>query len=125
MTGMKIQDDALQKRGYAGRSVSDETEQYQCSTNLSLPMHPDFLDMCDRLGFYVMEEADLECNQMAYTKNMNKISDDTIWEKSYVDRAERMVRRDKNHPSILFWSLGNESGFGSDFVASGRFIKRV
>ena len=87
------------------------------------PPHPDFLDMCDRLGLYVMEEADLECNQMAYTKNMNKISDDTIWEKSYVDRAERMVRRDKNHPSILFWSLGNESGFGSSFVASGRFIK--
>lgn len=46
------------------------------------PPHPDFLDMCDRLGFYVMEEADLECNQMAYTKNMNKISDDTIWEKA-------------------------------------------
>lgn len=87
------------------------------------PPHPDFLDMCDRLGLYVMEEADLECNQMAYTKNMNKISDDTIWEKSYVDRAERMVRRDKNHPSILFWSLGNESGFGSSFVASGRFVK--
>ena len=87
------------------------------------PLHPDFLDLCDRLGFYVMEEADLECNQMAYTKNMNRISDDTLWEKSYVDRAERMVRRDKNHPSILFWSLGNESGFGSSFVASGRFIK--
>ena len=87
------------------------------------PPHPDFLDLCDRLGFYVMEEADLECNQMAYTKNMNRISDDTLWEKSYVDRAERMVRRDKNHPSILFWSLGNESGFGSSFVASGRFIK--
>lgn len=87
------------------------------------PPHPDFLDMCDRLGFYVMEEADLECNQMAYTKNMNRISDDTLWEESYVDRAERMVRRDKNHPCILFWSLGNESGFGSSFVASGRFIK--
>ena len=87
------------------------------------PPHPDFLDMCDRLGFYVMEEADLECNQMAYTKNMNRISDDTLWEKSYVDRAERMVRRDKNHPCILFWSLGNESGFGSSFVASGRFLK--
>ena len=67
------------------------------------PPHPDFLDLCDRLGFYVMEEADLECNQMAYTKNMNRLSDDTLWEESYVDRAERMVRRDKNHPSILFW----------------------
>ncbi len=46
------------------------------------PPHPDFLDMCDRLGLYVMEEADLS-NQMAFTpKNMNKISDDTIWEKA-------------------------------------------
>lgn len=87
------------------------------------PPHPNFLDLCDRLGLYVMEEADLECNQMAYTKNMNRLSDDTLWEESYVDRAERMVRRDKNHPCVLFWSLGNESGFGSSFVASGRFVK--
>ena len=41
-----------------------------------------------------MEEADLECNQMSYTKKMNRISDDTLWEAAYVDRAERMVRRD-------------------------------
>ena len=86
------------------------------------PPHPDFLDLCDRLGLYVVEEADLECNQMAYTKNMNRLSDDTLWEESYVDRVERMVRRDKNHPSVLIWSLGNESGFGSSFVASGRFV---
>lgn len=87
------------------------------------PPVPEFLDLCDELGFYVMEEADLECNQMAYTKKMNRISDDTLWEESYIDRAERMVRRDKNHPSIVFWSLGNESGFGTAFVAAGKFVK--
>lgn len=88
------------------------------------PSHPDFLDLCDELGLYVMEEADLECNQMAYIKGkMNKISEDPIWEATYVERVERMIRRDKNHASILFWSLGNESGFGHNFVASGRFAK--
>lgn len=87
------------------------------------PPTPVFLDMCDTLGLYVMEEADLECNQMSYTKKMNRISDDTLWEAAYIDRAERMVRRDKNHPSILFWSLGNESGFGSAFVEEGKFVK--
>lgn len=88
------------------------------------PSHPDFLDLCDTLGFYVMEEADLECNQMAYIKGkMNRLSDDPLWEESYVARAVRMVERDKNHPSILFWSLGNESGFGHNFVASAKAVK--
>lgn len=88
------------------------------------PSHPDFLDLCDELGFYVMEEADLECNQMAYLKGkMDKLSNDPLWEQSYVERALRMVKRDKNHPSILFWSIGNESGFGHNFVASARAVK--
>lgn len=89
------------------------------------PACTEFLDLCDEYGFYVMEEADLECNQMAYIKGkMNKLSEDIRWEKSYLDRTERMVRRDKNHPCILFWSLGNESGFGSNFVTAGRFAKQ-
>ncbi len=88
------------------------------------PSHPDFLTLCDEMGFYVMEEADLECNQMAYIKGkMDKLSGDVLWEASYVDRAVRMVDRDKNHPSILIWSLGNESGFGSNFVASARAVR--
>ena len=44
--------------------------------------------------------------------------------KSYIDRVERMVKRDKNHPSIMFWSLGNESGFGTAFVEAGRFVRQ-
>ena len=47
-----------------------------------------------------------------------------MWEKSYIDRVERMVKRDKNHPSIMFWSLGNESGFGTAFVEAGRFVRQ-
>lgn len=87
------------------------------------PPKPEFLDLCDEIGVYIMEEADLECNQMAYTKKMNRLSDSVQWEERYIDRAERMVRRDKNHPSVLFWSLGNESGFGTAFTASGKFVK--
>lgn len=88
------------------------------------PADTQFLDLCDEYGFYVMEEADLECNQMANIKGKyNKLSDDIRWEASYLDRNERMARRDKNHPSILFWSLGNESGFGTNFVVCGRFLK--
>lgn len=88
------------------------------------PPYVDFLDLCDEYGFYVMEETDVETHQMMHIGKLSKLSSDTRWEASYVDRAERMVRRDKNHPCVLFWSLGNESGFGTNFVASGRFIKQ-
>ncbi len=88
------------------------------------PSHPDFLELCDIMGFYVMEEADIECNQMTFiVGKMDKISDDPKWEKSYVSRVMRMVKRDKNHPSILFWSLGNESGFGYNFIKAAQAAK--
>ena len=101
--------------------VKDLQMMKECNINAvrtaHYPPYPEFLCLCDRMGFYVMEEADLECNQMTYIKGkMNKISDDVRW-------AERMVRRDKNHPSVIVWSLGNESGFGSNFVASARWVK--
>lgn len=119
--------------GHTGRCITEEDmkrDLYMMKQNninavrtSHYPPSPAFLDLCDRLGFYVMEEADLECNQMLYVKKMNRISDDVLWEESYVDRAEHMVRRDKNHPSVVFWSLGNESGFGTAFTASGKFVK--
>ena len=89
------------------------------------PPHPDFLDLCDREGFFVLEEADLECNEMEYTTNYHRLSGDVRFEKAYIDRGLRMVRRDKNHPSVVGWSMGNESGFGSNFVAMGRAIKSL
>lgn len=118
----------------SGRCITRETMvkdlqmMKECNINSVRTAHyppcPEFLALCDQMGMYVMEEADLECNQMTYIKGkMNKISEDVRWEASYVDRVERMVRRDKNHPSILFWSLGNESGFGSNFTASARWVK--
>ena len=67
--------------------------------------------MFDHFGLYTMDEADLECHANT------ELSSDPSWEKAFVDREERMVRRDRNHPSVVFWSLGNESGCGPNFKA--------
>ena len=87
------------------------------------PNHPDFYDLCDEMGFYVMDEADLECNQVQVAGNMEFISDNPKWGPAYLDRVSRMAKRDKNHPSILIWSMGNESGYGCNFAACYRFLK--
>ncbi|MHA1406480.1 MAG: glycoside hydrolase family 2 TIM barrel-domain containing protein, partial [Candidatus Heimdallarchaeaceae archaeon] len=70
-----------------------------------------FLDLCDHYGLYVLDEANVEAHGFMGNFNLRyKLS--KKWTKSAVDRMERMVERDKNHPSIFMWSLGNESGFG-------------
>ena len=81
------------------------------------PNQDAFYDLCDEMGLYVIDEADLECHGFENTGNYNWISDHSDWRRHYVDRAERMVRRDRNHPSIIMWSLGNESGTGDNFHA--------
>ena len=83
------------------------------------PNDPRWLDLCDRYGLYVIDEADLETHGML---PLNGLSDDPAWREAYLDRAERMVERDKNHPSIIMWSLGNESGFGSNHVAMAEWM---
>jgi len=86
------------------------------------PPTPELLTMCDEMGFYVIDETDLEMHGFA-TRNsgygwddkMNPdewIHSDPEWEPSFMDRAQRMVERDKNHPCIIMWSTGNESGHG-------------
>jgi beta-galactosidase/beta-glucuronidase len=81
------------------------------------PPHPHFLDLCDACGLYVIDEADLECHGLRYAQPPFFLSDDPGWRDAYVDRMERMVERDKNHPCVIMWSLGNESGFGSNHEA--------
>ena len=76
-----------------------------------------FLDLCDLYGLYVIDEADLECHGFGTVGDQDRLSNDPSWLPAYVDRLERMVARDRNHPSILFWSLGNESGCGSNHFA--------
>jgi len=81
------------------------------------PPDPRFLGLCDRYGLYVIDEADLECHGMGYGGDLSSLSNDASWRPAYIDRVERLVARDRNHPSVIFWSLGNESGCGSNHVA--------
>ncbi|CAH0122089.1 Evolved beta-galactosidase subunit alpha [Paenibacillus sp. CECT 9249] len=89
------------------------------------PNQDAFYDLCDRYGLYVIDEADLECHGFELTGHTSWLADDQRWERSFVDRAERMVLRDRNHPSVIMWSLGNESGFGAGFVAMYRACKAL
>ena len=75
------------------------------------PPDPFFITLCDINGLYVIDEADIEthgCGEMF--DDVSRISHDLKWAKHYVDRVKRMYFRDRNHPSILMWSLGNEAG---------------
>ena len=88
------------------------------------PPHPRLLEMCDEMGFWVIDECDLETHGFELDQWRRNPSDDPTWRDNYLDRAERMVERDKNHPSIICWSLGNESGTGANLAAMAAWIRR-
>ncbi|WHU57361.1 glycoside hydrolase family 2 TIM barrel-domain containing protein [Trueperella pyogenes] len=79
------------------------------------PNDPRFYELCDELGLFVIAETDLETHGFVVTGDIDRLSDDPIWEKAYVDRIERHVLAQRNHASIAIWSLGNESGYGNNF----------
>ncbi len=83
------------------------------------PNDPVFLDLTDELGLYVVAEADIESHAF-----IDRLCDDPRYLNAWVDRAARMVRRDKNHASIIMWSLGNESGHGANHDAEAGYIRR-
>ena len=87
------------------------------------PPHPDFLELCDTYGLWVIDECDLETHGFGLVGWRGNPSADPAWRESYLDRAERMVERDKNHPSIILWSLGNESGVGENLAAMAAWIR--
>ncbi len=77
------------------------------------PNDPRFLDLCDQYGLYVIDECDLETHGFGHACDKTEyLSDNPDWEIPYLDRMQRMVERDKNHPCIVMWSMGNESKFG-------------
>ena len=86
------------------------------------PNDPRFYDLCDELGLYVLDETDLECHGMTQSDE-DQLSCDPAWRAAYVDRARRMVERYKNHPCVMIWSLGNESGFGPNHAAMADWIR--
>lgn len=87
------------------------------------PPHPHFLELCDAYGLYVIDEADLECHGLGGARQPFFLSGDPAWRAAYVDRMERMVERDKNHACVVLWSLGNESGFGSNHEAMAAWVR--
>lgn len=76
------------------------------------PKDPYFYDLCDKYGIMVIDEANLETHGLG-----SKLNNDPTWAGAYMDRMTRMVMRDKNHPSIIIWSLGNEAGEGPNHAA--------
>lgn len=89
------------------------------------PNAPEFYALCDEIGLYVISEADLECHGFELIGRYDWLSDDAMWTQAYVDRAERLVLRDINRPSIIMWSLGNESEFGRNFIAMAETVRRL
>lgn len=99
------------------------------------PNAPYFYQLCDKYGFMVIDEADIEAHGpvMVYRKEdtdynrfkrwNEKIADDPAWEASILDRVELMVRRDKNRPSVVMWSMGNESAYGCNFEKALKWTK--
>lgn len=93
------------------------------------PPQPVFLELCDELGFYVVDEADLETHGFAtrepgrgYDDNPMWPARDPMWREAFLDRAARLYERDKNHTCVVMFSLGNESNYGENFAAMSGYI---
>lgn len=84
------------------------------------PNHPDWYALCDYYGIYLVDEANIEAHHY-----YNEICRDPRWTAAFVDRGSRMVQRDRNHPSVIIWSLGNESGYGANHDALAGWIRHA
>ncbi|HSK36614.1 MAG TPA: glycoside hydrolase family 2 TIM barrel-domain containing protein, partial [Actinomycetota bacterium] len=87
------------------------------------PPHPRFLELCDTYGLYVIDECDLETHGFEPLGWRGNPADDPRWGDALVDRMRRMVERDKNRPSVIMWSLGNESGTGRNLAAMAAWAR--
>ena len=90
---------------------------FNCIRTSHYPMDPYLYDLCDQFGILVIDEANLETHGLG-----GKLSNDPQWTAAYLERSNRMVMRDKNHPSVIIWSLGNESGRGPNHAAMAEWI---
>jgi beta-galactosidase len=82
------------------------------------PNNTKWYELCDEYGIYVLDEADIETHGLR-----GFLANQPEWLPAFMDRTVRMVERDKNHPSVIAWSLGNESGYGANFAAAAAWIK--
>jgi len=86
------------------------------------PQQELWYEMCDKYGLYLIDEADIESHGIGYDKDVT-LADKPEWEAAHIDRMINMVERDKNHPSIIIWSMGNEAGDGHSFLNGYNWIK--
>jgi len=86
------------------------------------PQQELWYDMCDKYGLYLIDEANIESHGIGYSKDIT-LADKPEWAAAHLDRMKNMVERDKNHPSVIIWSLGNEAGDGHNFLANYKWTK--
>ena len=86
------------------------------------PNDPRWYELCDEYGLYLIDEANIESHGMGY--GPESLAKDPAWGPAHLDRVERMVERDKNHPSVIIWSLGNEAGDGVNFEEAYAWLKK-
>jgi len=86
------------------------------------PNHPYWYELCDKFGLYVIDEANIESHPLAISEE-TQIGNDGSWIPAHLDRIKRMFYRDRNHPSIIIWSLGNEAGHGEVFKTTYKWLK--
>jgi len=90
------------------------------------PNDPYWYELCDQYGLYVVDECNIEAHGMQkdyHPGGFALLSDNPEWQKTYLERTKATIERDKNHPSIIIWSLGNEAGDGQNFVKNYKWIK--
>jgi len=87
------------------------------------PNHPRWYELCDKYGLYVVDEANVESHGLNIGDTAITLGNRPEWVKAQLRRTEGMVERDKNHPSIITWSLGNEAGFGICFIEAYKWVK--
>ncbi len=87
------------------------------------PDDPYWYELCDEYGLYVIDEANIESHGMGYDPDKT-LGNNPEWLKAHLDRTARMFGRDKNHPSVMIWSLGNEAGNGCNFVSTYEWLKK-
>ena len=88
------------------------------------PNDPRFPGLCDKYGIYLVDETDYEAHGANILGEWDYFSDSPEWQEALLDRVERLYERDKNHPSVVMWSLGNESGVGQNQVAAAAYLHR-
>ena len=88
------------------------------------PDDPRWYDLADEYGLYIVDEANIESHGMGYDPDVT-LGNDPAWKAAHLDRTIRMVMRDRNHPSVIIWSLGNEGGDGVNFEATSAWIHQA